>query len=493
MTTPVLNYIKTRITTLFPSKKEFNQELKNFNPLPALREMNWQHWQYFIIGFFAWTFDAFDYFAVSINVSNLSKDFDKSIKDITWAITLVLMLRSVGSIIVGYFADKYGRKWPLIINLAILSILQIGTGFVKTFDQFLGIRAIFGVAMGGMFGVASATALESAPQRSRSILSGIFQEGYAFGYLLVVAFQRAFIQTPKTWRSLFWFSSGPPLLIIGWRLTLPENEAFLEQQLHLKSKNFSFIKDAIKVLSRHWLKLIYMVLLMAGFNFMSHGSQDLYPTLLSKQLQFSENASTVTNSVANLGAITGGIIVGHCSGLIGRRFAIIFSCIGGGALIYPWAFSKGSGINAGAFFLQFFVQGAWGVIPIHLAELSPPEFKAFVSGTAYQLGNLASSASSTIESTIGERFPLPELGPGVYDYAKVMSIFMGCVFVYVLITTLVGPENRNGEINFKLTGEDLNLLQAKGSVVDEEVKIGSSDINDNTSLDEKFRFEHREK
>lgn len=169
--------------------------------------------------------------------------------------------------------------------------------------------------------------------------------------------------------------------------------------------------------------------------------------MLTAQLGFSANASTVINSVANLGALVGGITLGHLSEFVGRRLTIMLACVVGGALIYPWAFSQGTNINAAVFFMQFCVQGAWGVIPIYLSECSPPQFRAFIVGVAYQLGNLVSSASSTIESTVGERFPLK--GPNgqvvvnKYDYAKVMAILMGCVFGYVLLVIFVGPEFRH--------------------------------------------------
>ena len=191
---------------------------------------------------------------------------------------------------------------------------------------------------------------------------------------------------------------------------------------------------------------------MAGFNFMSHGSQDLYPTMLKNQFEFSPNAVTVTQVVANLGAITGGTTIGYSSQIFGRRFSIIFISIIGGALLYPYTFVSSHAVIAAAFFEQFCVQGAWGVIPIHLMELSPGSFRTFVVGTSYQLGNLASSASSTIESTIGSQFPLSPIishkdGKTTttprYNYGKVICIFMGCVYAYVIILTLVGPERRN--------------------------------------------------
>lgn len=275
---------------------------------------------------------------------------------------------------------------------------------------------------------------------------------------MVVIFQRAITDNSKySWRALFWFSAGPAAIFMVWRFFLPETDTFLRQKQKLyennekkKLKVFEFSQEGKKAVKSYWLVLLYTVFLMSGFNFMSHGSQDLYPTLLTEQYDFSSDRSTVTNAVANLGAITGGMVLGHISTFIGRRLAIVVGCVLGGAMIYPWAFIKGSGINAGAFFLQAGVQGAWGVVPIHLSELSPPQFRSFVTGLSYQLGNLCSSASSTIESTIGERFPIHREGEDdMYDYAKVMLIFMGCVFAYLIIVTVFGPENRGADLGIE--------------------------------------------
>lgn len=233
---------------------------------------------------------------------------------------------------------------------------------------------------------------------------------------------------------------------------LPETDAYRERQRMRAEagKNAAgndsvssvFLQEGKVALKRHWLLLTYLVLLMAGFNFMSHGSQDLYPIMLENQLGFSSTQVTVTQVVANLGAMTGGTLVGFLSQSVGRRFCIIIACIVGGALLYPYTFVRSEAVMAAAFFQQFCVQGAWGVIPIHLMELSPGAFRTFVVGTAYQLGNLASSASSTIESRIGERFPLAdsEKGESRYSYGKVICIFMGCVYAYVILLTFLGPE-----------------------------------------------------
>ncbi|KID76514.1 Carboxylic acid transporter [Metarhizium brunneum] len=438
-------YLATRFSTLKPPM------LPVPNPWKLVRMLDAQQWAFFALAFSAWTWDAFDFFTVSLTVSDLSKEFGKTATDITWGITLVLMFRSVGSILFGIASDRYGRRWPFIVNNLLFIVLELGTGFCQTYSQFLACRALFGIAMGGLYGNAAATALEDLPEEARGLMSGILQQGYAFGYLLCAAFARGLVDTTShTWRPLYWFAACPPVIFIAIRFMLPETKVFQERERmrneagHVgKSAGAVFISEGKVALRRHWLLLTYLVLLMAGFNFMSHGSQDLYPTMLENQLGFSKTAVTVTQVVANLGAMTGGTVVGFCSQSVGRRFSIVLCCIVGGALLYPYGFVGDKSIMAAAFFQQFCVQGAWGVIPIHLMELSPGAFRTFVVGTAYQLGNLVSSASSTIEARLGERFPLPPSEKGVkrYEYGKVICIFMGCVYAYTLLLTFLGPEH----------------------------------------------------
>ena len=336
--------------------------------------------------------------------------------------------------------------------------------------------------MGGLYGNAAATALEDCPEAARGIISGMLQQGYAFGYLLATAFARGLVDTTSHgWRPLFWFGACPPVLIILFRLCLPETNSYRERVAVRKANGnvtSTFLAEGRVALKKHWLLLTYLVLLMAGFNFMSHGSQDLYPLMIQNQYNFSHNAVTVTQVVANLGAMAGGTIVGYSSQIFGRRFSIIVISILGGALLYPYTFVGNKKIMAAAFFEQFCVQGAWGVIPIHLMELSPGSFRTFVVGTSYQLGNLVSSASSTIESTIGERFPLPPKGKTKrYEYGKVICIFMGCVFAYVILLALVGPEKLGHKFD---VAHDNDMEDAAGSrafntVVHREVGEDSSD------------------
>jgi SHS family lactate transporter-like MFS transporter len=319
-------------------------------------------------------------------VQNLATTFHRTKTDITWGITLTLMFRFVGAAIFGIAGDRYGRKWPFIVNNVLLIVFEMATGFTNTFKQFLAVRSLYGIAMGGLYGNATATALEDSPLKARGTLSGILQQGYTVGYLLATIFAGALVDTTShEWRPLFWFGAGPPLLIILFRLVLPETDNWKERAEARKlgdgeSVTKVFIEEGKIVLKRHPLLLIYLVFLMAGFNFMAcrippkkewvsltrkqaHGSQDLSPTMLSNQYLFDANKVTVTQVVANLGACLGGVVMGYSSQIFGRRFVIIILCIVGGALLYPYSFVGSNAVMAAAFREQFMVQGAWGVIP----------------------------------------------------------------------------------------------------------------------------------
>ncbi|KAJ5772331.1 hypothetical protein N7520_002860 [Penicillium odoratum] len=451
-------YAITRITSLKPPMA------KVANPFKLLTMLNKQQWAFFIVSFLAWSWDSFDFFTVSLTVSDLADTFNKSTTDITWGITLVLMLRSAGSALFGLAADLYGRKWPFITALTLFIILELATGFCQTYQQFLAIRALFGIAMGGLYGNAAVTALEDCPIEARGLVAGLMQQGYAFGYLLATAFARALVNTTSHgWRPYFWFAACPPVLIILFRLCLPETKAFQNRQAlrgEMEHPAREFLAEGRAALRNHWLVFIYLVLLSSGLNFMSHGTQDLYPTMLENERGFSSNAVTVTQVVANLGAMAGGSTTGYCSQIFGRRFSMLVVCVIGGALLYAYTHVQTEAVTAVAFFVQFCVQGAWSVMPIYMMELAPGSFQTFVVGSAYQFGSLASSASSTIEATLGEHYPLPPLIKADdtvverYNYGKVICIFMGAIYAYSVILIIIGPEKRGQKTD--LEHEDID-------------------------------------
>lgn len=347
--------------------------------------------------------------------------------------------------------------------------------------------------MGGIYGNAVATALEDCPTPARGIISGILQQGYIVGYMMATLFARALVGTTSHgWRPLFWFGACPPVLIIAWRLCLPETDVYQNRERIRKANNESmksFVVEAKESVKSHGLLLLYMFLLLAGLNFQTHGTQDLvspnrvpqrwlltltqYPTMLKNQFGFNANQVTVTNVVANLGGLTGGVTAGYISDIFGRRLTLITTFTIGSALLYTYTYITTPAVAAGAFFLQFFVQGAMGIVPIHLLELAPPALRTLAVGTCYQLGNLASSASSTIEAKLGSNFPLPPLANGVkrYDYGKVICIFTACCLAYNIIVTFFGPEKRGAS----LAAEDDPVLQRSVAAMQESKQVESDE------------------
>lgn len=295
----------------------------------------------------------------------MTETFNKSANSVTTAITLTLLFRPLGAIIFGLLSDRYGRKWPLVINLCIIAVLSLGTGFVKTFGAFLGVRCLFGIGMGGIWGLATATALENMPAASRGLFSGILQQGYAVGYLLAASTNLTWIQRTDDWRILFYLGAGLSLFAALVRLVLPESELFTrikkerEAQGIVSNKGKVFLQETGKMIKTSWPRVIYGILLMTGFNFLSHSSQDLYPTMIQKTslaylptAQAAKLASKAT-IIGNCGAVAGGMSAGYISQYLGRRLTIMIFVIFTGAMIAPWILpTTFSGLAAGAFFVQ---------------------------------------------------------------------------------------------------------------------------------------------
>ncbi|KAI9484878.1 major facilitator superfamily domain-containing protein [Zychaea mexicana] len=416
------------------------------------KQLNRTQWITFTAAFLGWTVDAFDYFCVSLAVPEIAADFDVMPSEVTSAITTTLMLRPVGALIFGLLADKYGRRWPLMIDILLFSIINMASGFAPNLEVFIALRALFGIAMGGEWGLGASLALETLPIEARGLFSGIYQQGYATGYLLAALVNFAVTGTGSSWRILFWTGAVFALLAVFIRIFVPESQSFEKTQEARELSGRSYVKELMHMLKNHYRRSIYMIILMAFFNFYAHGSQDLYPTFLRVQLGYTPTEQTATTVIHNIGAIIGGTLVGLYSNYLGRRISIVFSAIMVGAFIPLWIYGPNlHSLRFGAFALQFFVQGAWGIVPAHLNELAPANFRGLMPGLSYQLGNLISAASSQIQATLGERYPLRNddgslqmrEGNPIPDYGYTQAIFMGVVVACLIITTLVGKEERN--------------------------------------------------
>ncbi|KAK8121855.1 MFS general substrate transporter [Apiospora sp. TS-2023a] len=413
------------------------------NPFKLFALLSAKQWLYFFVGFYAWTADAFDFHALSIQTTKLAKYYDRSKTDITTAITLTLLLRSVGAAVFGLLGDRFGRKWPMIFNMIILGLLQIATIYATTFQQFLAVRSLFGLFMGGVYGNAVAMALENCPTDARGLMSGIMQQGYSFGYVLAACANLGVGGATETWKTVFWVAAGLSIGAGLMRLCFPESEQFLEaKKSGHKITAGDFWGETKSMLAREWRMCLYCVVLMTWFNYYSHTSQDSYTTFMITAKELNSAAGTRASIWMKVGACVGGTVVGYLSQFVGRRRAIVVAALISCCMIPGWILPEGErSLSASGFFMQFFVQGAWGVIPIHLNELSPPAYRSSFPGITYQLGNMISSPSAQIVNAIAEsHFVTSRKGNRVEAYGPVMGIATVIIALGIAITTALGPE-----------------------------------------------------
>ncbi len=396
----------------------------------------------FIASFLGWTLDAFDFFLVIVTVPHIAHDFHAAVKDVAVAVTITLMLRPLGALIFGWFADRYGRRVPLMVDVALYSVLELATAFSPNLSVFIILRALFGVAMGGEWGLGAALAMESLPAEKRGIYSGILQEGYAVGYL-IAAIVLAVLYVHIGWRGMFMIGVVPALLIFYIRRYVPESQAWLAGRAQKVAGEPGALVQSVKM---RWPLFIYAVIFMAAFNYMSHGTQDLYPTFLAIQHGFSPALTGTLTAIMNVGAIIGGVFFGWLSQRFGRR-NVIMVCVGLGIALVPlWAYSQTAvALGLGAFLMQVAVQGAWGIVPAHLNEISPRMMRGTFPGFSYQLGNLISANALQLEAAFAaDKFPTPSGHP---DYAKAMAVVAIIVFVAIFLLAAIGnfviPERRN--------------------------------------------------
>jgi SHS family lactate transporter-like MFS transporter len=373
-------------------------------------------------GFLGWTLDAFDFFVLIFVVSAIAKEFGCSIPAVALTITASLAMRPVGAFIFGVLADKHGRRWLLMANIVFYSLMEIFSGLAPSYKSFFIFRLLYGIGMGGTWGVGASLALESVPIKWRGLVSGLLQEGYAVGNILAaICYYTVFSRWG--WRPMFFIGTIPALLTLLICWNVQESKAWQSSRT-----DWSTYRGEI---SRNWRLFAYLVVLMAMMNFMSHGTQDMYPTFLQRQRHFTVNETTLVSIIAMIGAICGGAAFGLLSDRIGRKRAMISAALCGSLTIPLWVFAPNlSLIIVGAFAMQFMVQGAWGVIPAHITELSPGQLRAFFPGFAYQLGVLIASSVGYVEALLGEHF----------KYASSMGILAATVLLASALTIYLGPE-----------------------------------------------------
>jgi SHS family lactate transporter-like MFS transporter len=385
----------------------------------------------FIASVAGWALDAFDFFLFVFAIHAIAHDLHTAVSKVAEGIFLTLATRPLGALLFGHLAERYGRRPILMLNVVSYSVCELASGLAPNLTTLLVTRAVFGVAMGGEWGIGAALALETLPAKSRGLFSGLLQEGYVIGYLLAAIVYK-YLFDHIGWRGMFFVGAAPALLVLYIRRHVDESPAWLEGATRHGHRS---ARETLTELAGHWPRLLFLVLLMACFNALSHGTQDLYPTFLQVQHGFDASTTGTIAIVYNLGALAGGITFGSLSERLGRRRAIALAAVLAIPAIPVWAYSTSAlSFAAGAFVMQFMVQGAWGVVPAHLNELSPPSLRAVLPGFAYQLGNLAMSKMAPVQAKLAE-------GHG-NDYARVLAWTIGVFAVLLAGVTLAGREGK---------------------------------------------------
>ncbi|MFF1303245.1 MFS transporter [Streptomyces sp. NPDC058307] len=379
----------------------------------------------FVAAYLGWAMDAFDYFLVVLVYSEIADDFHVSLTDMAFLTTATLVMRPVGAFVFGMWADRRGRRLPLMVDVVFYSIVGFACAFAPNYAVLLVLRLLYGIGMGGEWGLGAALAMEKIPAERRGFWSGLLQSGYSLGYLLAaVAF---FVIEPAFgWRGLFAFSLVPALVALWVRTRVEESEVWEKSVKLNRTPAYQVFRDPA-VLKR----FVYLVALMTAFNWMSHGTQDIYPTFVKKGLGLSPDTSIAIAVVYNIGAIIGGALLGAFSERLGRRRTIMIAAAGGLVVVPFFVLSTAVGwLMLSSFLMQMCVQGAWGVIPAHLTEMSPDAIRGFYPGVTYQLGNLIAALNLPIQEALAER----------HGYPAAMAWTVVPALAVVIVLSAVGKE-----------------------------------------------------
>ena len=398
--------------------------------LSPLRELDHEQRHTVLASFLGWMLDAFDYFLLTFVIVAIAREFHVGKAEVTYALFLTLAARPLGALVFGRLADRFGRRPILMLDVVLFSIFELATAFAPSLTALLVLRFLFGIAMGGEWGIGASLAMESIPAKSRGVISGLLQSGYPCGFFLA-ALVNWLLVDHIGWRGLFIVGALPALLVLYIRRNVPESAVWKEQRrTQPRVGLFASMRG-------HWKLALYLMLLMAAFNMFSHGSQDMYPTFLQVDLHIPAGSGTafMLAALLNLGALAGGLYFGSLSERIGRRKAIIIAALLAIPVIPLWMYGGSLLLlGLGAFLIQVMVQGAWGVVPTHLNELSPAQVRGTLPGFAYQMGNLLAALTATAQTWIAQWHG--------GDFAFSMSLWIGTVAIVLALLAWLGPEAR---------------------------------------------------
>jgi MFS transporter, SHS family, lactate transporter len=380
-----------------------------------------------IAGFLGWTLDAFDYFILIFAAKSIAADFHVGREDVVFAVTLTLLARPLGAFVFGLLADRYGRRPMLMLDIVLFSFFELASAFAPNLTALFVLRLFFGFAMGGEWGLGSSLTMEIIPEKSRGFVSGLLQEGYACGNLLAALLFWLLIDTIG-WRGMFIVGFLPSLLVLYIRSTVPESPVWQ----HVQSRP-AHERNLFKVMRGYWGRALFMIVLMTLFNCFSHGTQDLYPLFLQVEKGYGTDLTGKLAIIGPIGAIFGGLFFGALSERIGRKRAIVIAALLSLPILKLWAFSSEPVLlGMGVFWLQVMVQGAWGVVPVHLNELSPDVVRATMPGLTYQIGNFIAAGVPWLLTTLAEA--------NNKQYGLTMAVFIAGVAILLAAVTALGPE-----------------------------------------------------